>query len=402
MAARDNAASVQGEMIRITPLLVDGSIDPSQPILTTTGFITASFGTEFEDGDEISEKAANGRICIQYKADDSLTGITFNLTLCSPDPEASALIAGGTVIMAAPVGGAPGEVIGYSSPAVGDLVGKPIAVEIWSKAIINGKPAAGQPYFHWVFPYVRVRYEGDREFTNGALANEFSGTGVGNEALACPVPPGGLNPANPADDFVVYAAALKNPFSYVRTATLPTAGWSTPSWDGGGIGPNCTTIGGALASGATAGTPGNFTPNGSTHPADAAAATAGNIVASPNTAWTTGQYVQGTTAGAPGEMYWNGTAWTTGRAAAAVVPPTGATEVVGGAGTYVPANATPPADVTALANHVPPVTATPNTAWSTGSYIQTATAGAAGQAHWDGTAWVAGPAALARGGTAGK
>jgi len=235
MAARDGAASIQGDMIRVTPLNLDGSIDGSRPILTTNGFITASFGTEFEDGDEITEKAADGTICIQYKADDSLKGITFNLTLCTPDPEAAALIAGGKIICAAAdvtdVNGnvvvKAGEIIGYSSPAIGASVGNPIAVEIWSKAIVKGKPAAGTPFWHWCFPYVRVRYEGDREFTNGALANTYSGTGVGNETLMA----AGLNPINPADDFVTYKDALANPFSYVRTTSKPDI--SQGHWTGG-------------------------------------------------------------------------------------------------------------------------------------------------------------------------
>jgi hypothetical protein len=301
MTARDNAASVQGDAIRITPLNIDGTINASKPILTTDGFISASFGTEFEDGDEISEKAANGKVCIQYKADDSMTGITFNLSLCSPDPEAAAVLAGGDVIMSS----ASGPVVGYSSPGVGDLVGNPVAIEIWSKAIINGKPASGDPYWAWVFPYVRVRYDGDREFTNGALANEFSGTGVGNDALVA----AGLNPVRPTDTFVVYRGALTNPFSYVRAASLPTLGWSTVAWSGGGIGPSGTTIAATLATGATAGTPGSFT--GGAVPANLAALTgaAPAIVASPTSAWTGTQYV---VLGDGSHAFWNATAWTAG------------------------------------------------------------------------------------------
>jgi hypothetical protein len=98
MAARDGAASVQGDMIRITPLETDGSRDVTKPVLTAEGFISASFAPEFEDGDEITEKAANGNICIQYKADDSMKGITFNLSLCSPDPEAANILSGGKVL----------------------------------------------------------------------------------------------------------------------------------------------------------------------------------------------------------------------------------------------------------------------------------------------------------------
>jgi|SRR5215471_4877363 len=65
------------------------------------------------------------------------------------------------------------------------------------------------------------------------------------------------------------------------------------------------------ATGATAGTPGVWTPSGAdTIPANAAGATA--IVATPNTAWATGQYVQGSTAGTAGQMHWSGTAWVAG------------------------------------------------------------------------------------------
>jgi hypothetical protein len=235
MASRDGAASIQGDMIRVTPLNLDGSIDSARPILTTNGFISASFGTEFEDGDEITEKAADGTVCIQYKADDSLKGITFNLTLCTPDPEMAALIAGGKIICATEdvtddndnVVVHAGDVVGYSSPTVGQTVGNPVAVEIWSKAIVKGKPASGTPYWHWAFPYVRVRYEGDREFSNGALANEYSGTGVGNEALTAE----GLNPTNTDDDFVAYKDALANPFSYVRATGKPDI--SMGQWSGG-------------------------------------------------------------------------------------------------------------------------------------------------------------------------
>jgi len=72
---------------------------------------------------------------------------------------------------------------------------------------------------------------------------------------------------------------------------------------------------------------------------------------------------------------------------------TGATEVVGAAGTWTPAGSVPPNTVSALIAGSPvTVVASPTTAWSTGSFVQTGTAGTAGQAHWNGTAWVAGVA----------
>jgi hypothetical protein len=62
-----------------------------------------------------------------------------------------------------------------------------------------------------------------------------------------------------------------------------------------------------VATGATAGLPGSFTPAGATPPANLAAMT--GIVATPATVWTTGQHVE---MGDGADCYWNGTAWVAG------------------------------------------------------------------------------------------
>jgi hypothetical protein len=67
------------------------------------------------------------------------------------------------------------------------------------------------------------------------------------------------------------------------------------------------------------------------------------------------------------------------------VPATGADAATTPA-TLIPANSYPPAD---LADAATGFTATPATAWTAGQYV---TLGDGSQAHWDGTAWVAGPA----------
>jgi len=67
-----------------------------------------------------------------------------------------------------------------------------------------------------------------------------------------------------------------------------------------------------MATGATAGTPGTFTPAGAKVPANLAGMT--GVTASPATAWTTGQYVS--TADAA-KQHWSGTAWVTGVAVVA-------------------------------------------------------------------------------------
>lgn len=67
-----------------------------------------------------------------------------------------------------------------------------------------------------------------------------------------------------------------------------------------------------FATGATAGTPGTYTPSGSDAPnsvADLIAGVPNTVVASPLTAWTTGQYIS-TEDG--GKAHWNSTAWVEG------------------------------------------------------------------------------------------
>jgi hypothetical protein len=104
------------------------------------------------------------------------------------------------------------------------------------------------------------------------------------------------------------AARLSNTISWeVRSLKLPpriAAVGSTDPWFIGS--------GAVQPTGATAGTPGAFTPAGAAVPADlnALKAITPPVVASPATAWTTGQSV---TLGT-GEAHWSGTDWVAGAA----------------------------------------------------------------------------------------
>lgn len=68
------------------------------------------------------------------------------------------------------------------------------------------------------------------------------------------------------------------------------------------------------ATGAAAGIPGTWTPPGCRVPRDQAEVISLGVIASPATAWTTGQFVQTQTAGAAGRVTWSGTAWVSGAA----------------------------------------------------------------------------------------
>ena len=215
MATQDYAASVQGVAIRVTRLDASGNLltEPGDSY-TTSAFLRASFTPEYEEGDEIVEKSADGTVCVSYKAPDTLKLITMELAICEPDPELTALLSGGLLLrknfgtFASP----DNESIGWSAPAVGDdPAGNGVAIEVWSFAVKDGKRATTNPYFYWVFPYAKLRQSGDRVIENGLLANTFEGYGLGN-----------VNFDTGLDGRWEFPIATERPYSYARGSWAPT------------------------------------------------------------------------------------------------------------------------------------------------------------------------------------
>ena len=225
MATQDYAASIQGVSVRVTRLDASGNLlnNPGDSY-TTSAFMRLSFTPEYEDGDEITEKSANGTICVSYKAPDTLKRVTLELAICEPDPEMTELMSGGLLLRknmgtyASP----DRKSVGWSSPGIGDdPSGYGVAIECWSFAVKDGKRAASLPYFHWVFPYCRMRQSGDRVIENGMLASTFEGYSIGNSAFSV-----GL------DERWEFPTATARPYSYARTTWAPTGRKGFYEWHG--------------------------------------------------------------------------------------------------------------------------------------------------------------------------
>ena len=225
MATQDYAASIQGVSIRVTRLDAAGNLlNTPGDSYTTSAFIRVSFTPEYEEGDEITEKAADGTVCVVYKSPDTLKRITMELAICEPDPELTQLLSGGLLLrknlgtFATPNR----KSIGWSSPAVGDdPAANGVALEVWSHAIKDGKKSSTLPYFHWVFPYVKIRQSGDRVIENGLLANTFEGYGLGNTLFG-----------SGADERWEFPVATERPYSYARATWAPTGRNGFYRWHG--------------------------------------------------------------------------------------------------------------------------------------------------------------------------
>lgn len=223
MPTQDYAASIQGVSIRVTRLdaagnLLTGPLDS----YTTSAFMRVSFTPEYEEGDEITEKGANGVICVSYKAPDTLKRITMELAICEPDPELSALISGGLLLRKNISDNANPSFksVGWAAPGVGDdPAGNGVAIEAWSHAVSGGKRASVLPYFHWVFPYVKMRQSGDRVIENGMLANTFEGYGLGNVGFGSGI-----------DGRWEFPVAAERPYAYARSSWAPTGLSGFYSW----------------------------------------------------------------------------------------------------------------------------------------------------------------------------
>jgi hypothetical protein len=168
-----------------------------------------SFTPEYEEGDEITEKNANGIVCVTYKAPDVLKRITMELAICEPDSEISQLISGGLLLRKTIDGVS--KSVGWAAPGVGDdPAGNGVAIEVWSHAVKDGKRSSVLPYFHWVFPFVKMRQSGDRVIENGMLASTFEGYGLGNGNFAAGV-----------DGRWEFPVAAERPYAYARADWAP-------------------------------------------------------------------------------------------------------------------------------------------------------------------------------------
>jgi hypothetical protein len=223
--AQDYAASVQGVAIRVTELNETGGLVTGS--YTSKSFIRVSFTPEYEEGDEITEKNADGTVCITFKAPDTLKRATMEIAVCDPDPILSAMLSGGVVLAG---GTAPNvEPLGWASAQVGeDPSGNGVAVEVWSRAIVDGKPANPNPYFHWVFPYVKTRLSGDRVIENGLLANTYEGFGVGNSEFGS-----GPDETTDAGTAWRWPDVTDRPYMYARTQEMPQVDRGMHNWSTG-------------------------------------------------------------------------------------------------------------------------------------------------------------------------
>jgi hypothetical protein len=96
----DSAGSLFALGMRATKLDVLGvPIVGTDTCYVSDSLIAVSIGLEYEEGTEVNQKSGSGRVCLTYRAPDTLKrGTISDFSVCSPDPNVLEFMIGGEVI----------------------------------------------------------------------------------------------------------------------------------------------------------------------------------------------------------------------------------------------------------------------------------------------------------------
>lgn len=301
---------VGGRVMRVTRLDGCGRPDESQPNaaqVTSDGFVSIEVTANVEEGDAISVTNAAGKVCVSQTPCPTLTGYSVNMTFCNVDTDLFALVTGQDAILDPQSG----QGIGFKVNTGKSGCDSGFALEVWSSVPgvtcpvdENGDPIASaeMPSGYILFPFLQGGVFGDFTIENdavsfvaqGATTKDGSGWGFGPYDVVLD----GTGTAGPLNERVDARDHLLVQVTYVA-----------PPEPSCGAGPLVI----PKATGATAGTPGTWTPANADEPNSLSELqnAAPPVVASPTTAWTTGQFV---VLDDRSNAHWNGTAWAAGKA----------------------------------------------------------------------------------------
>lgn len=85
---------LRGKRVRVTELDVCGIPVTGSSFVVSDGMITVEITSELEDGDEYIQKNADGKLCINERAPDSLKRLNLTIDWCLVDPDIINIITG--------------------------------------------------------------------------------------------------------------------------------------------------------------------------------------------------------------------------------------------------------------------------------------------------------------------
>lgn len=378
MATKDNFSLIRGRRMRVTSL--NGCGVPNygeEASAVTDGFISVAFTAQTTDAEPIEITNANGDICARDPGQAKFNGYQLELTFCGVLPCVFEMLTGQPPVQdvnGQTVGFRMNSSIDQSSSAFA----LELWAGVPGVACDPTNPTAQGSYGYVLVPFVSQGVIGDFTIENGAVNFVVSGASTkdgnawgagpydvvedaaGNAAqlpeildgddhlyvvwtsiappeptdgcvvvdMPPPIAVTGINPGSPGDYDPNNATPPADLAALNALGITPSTAWAEGEYIVLGDGSNAYFDGTAWVAGIApapvppaitgvqAGSPGDFLPAGSTHPATLAALKADGVVGDagtnkPTTAWTTGQHVL---LGDASQAYWDGTEWLAGMA----------------------------------------------------------------------------------------
>ena len=133
--------------------------------LVSDGFISVGAAPNYLDPEEITQRNANGDLCIDDQGNPQLRWIDLTIAMCRIDPDAMNIITGNPLVVDDAV--AP-NTVGFRID--GDQTGTAnFAMELWSNVPNQSCTAENVQYGYWLFPFVVQARVGEWTIENAAL-----------------------------------------------------------------------------------------------------------------------------------------------------------------------------------------------------------------------------------------
>jgi len=158
--------------MRLTRLTDCGLPDPGATgMLVSDGMINVDAAFNYLDPEEITQRNANGDLCIDDQGNPQLRWIDLTIVMCQVDPDAVNIITGNPIVVDDDT---PTNTVGFRVNQA--LTGTArFALELWSN--VSGQPCSAEgdrSYGYWLLPFVGQARLGDFSVANAALNLTFT------------------------------------------------------------------------------------------------------------------------------------------------------------------------------------------------------------------------------------
>lgn len=164
-------AAAQGSVLRLVKLDSCGNpvTGASSSVVVTDGYTSINTEPQYEDGDVMRTKKANGRLCLNRVGPNAYGNSRITGIMCVVDPDAMVLVSGQRLLTSGGVTGS-GAALGYNN------LEAHFSMETWQPLSGEGAcdPVTGlQKYLYWAWPHVWNAKINSWTIENGPLEMSF-------------------------------------------------------------------------------------------------------------------------------------------------------------------------------------------------------------------------------------